>query len=94
MIPIIELETWIGIIITVSIIVLRLYYCSSRFDHTFLINFLTIAIITSLIWFLYGYSIGMKGLALPFGISIIIYVLVIIYLTYCDYKGIPSGSFA
>ena len=56
MIPILEVNGYIPLLIAMVIVTIRLYYCSKLYDSMFIIEILQMAILTSFLWIFYCIS--------------------------------------
>jgi hypothetical protein len=82
MIPIIEVQGYIAIIITTIILISRLYYCFTLYDNNFIIDMLSLALLTSITWMSYcGYR-SYTAMMYQFIPSVIIYITAILYITH------------
>jgi hypothetical protein len=77
MIPTIELGETIAIIIMVIFVSARLMYCKWKFPKQFMVQFLLVAILTSVIWCGFGWYCSMPVITKQFVLAIIIYLIML-----------------
>lgn len=80
MIPILEIQGYLALILGVVILIVRIYSCSKLYDKEFLKEILIMAILTSLLWMSYCWYKSKKALMLQFIVMFIGYVGVLTYL--------------
>jgi hypothetical protein len=80
MIPIIESQGYIAIVITSLILISRLCYCFTLYDNTFIIDMLSLALLTSIVWMTYCSYRSYRAIMYQFIPSVIIYIMAILYI--------------
>jgi hypothetical protein len=80
MIPILEVQGYIAILIGLIIAIIKIYYCYTVYDTKFIIEILQMAVLTSSIWFIYAIKKSNRQLACQIMLPIIIYIITIVYL--------------
>jgi hypothetical protein len=80
MIPIIEFSGWLAILITVAIILFRIYYCTGVYDKKFIMEILIMSLITSLMWLAYGVYKKFRPLIIQFLVVCAVYILILMYM--------------
>lgn len=81
MIPVLEIQGYIPLILAMIFVSIRIYCCYKIYDSKFIIEILYMAILTSFIWLLYCIKKSNKQLARQFLVSMIMYVTAILYLS-------------
>jgi len=78
MIPVIEFSGWLSIIIPVIFLSVRLLNCYRLYDRKFVVEIVTMALLTSIAWFIYAKYKNIKMLHDQFGILIGLYSIILI----------------
>ena len=81
MLPVLEFHGIIAILISVTIICIRINYCLKMYNKNFIIEILLLALLTSFIWFCYGVYRKNKQLIYQFIITILVYSTLIILIS-------------
>lgn len=92
MIPILELEGYFAILMAIIIVTTRLYVCSKIHDHQFIMETIAVAIITSIIWLLFGIYKSNKSLTNQFIIVIMIYSI-FLFTVWCGVIKTKNKAF-
>jgi hypothetical protein len=80
MIPIIEFEGIFAIIIALSILVCRLYTCSSKYSHDFIIGVIITAILSTIVWVLFGIYHRSRNIILQSSLLILAYLIILLVM--------------
>lgn len=80
MIPILEIQGYIALILAIIISFTRIYYCFQKYDRQFIIEILMMAILTSFLWIVYCICKSQTKIVYQFIASILIYLATIVYL--------------
>lgn len=81
MIPILEVHGYIALLLAMIIVTIRIYCCCKLYNSNFIIEILQMALLTSFMWLLYCIRKANKPLACQFIVSMIMYVIAILYLS-------------
>lgn len=85
MIPVIEFSGYLAIVIPILFIVFRLYYCAHIYKKRMIMEILSVALLTSLIWLTYGLYRKFKPLICQFMVITLFYFVTISYMYYMNY---------
>lgn len=80
MIPVLEIQGYLAICLTVIIVMARIYYCNKLYNAKFIMEILIMAILTSILWIAYCMYKSHHGLLCQFVISLVLYVSVLMYM--------------
>ena len=79
MIPILEVQGIIALLLTLLIVLVRVYYCNKVYNSDFIVEVLVMAALTSLMWYVYCVCKNRKALGNQFLLSIVLYIMFIAY---------------
>jgi len=80
MIPVLEVKGLIAILITILLILIRLYFCFKLYNDPFIIEILSLALFTSIIWLIYGIYRSHDILIFPFIVTVMIYTSLLFWM--------------
>lgn len=83
MIPVVEFSGWISIIGTISFVIIRLWYCRKIYHDRVIAEIIGMALLTSIIWFIYARYKKFKSLHDQFLLLIVLYSLLLLVYFSC-----------